>query len=232
MLGFARPSVRDRPRGRERALYEAARDRGRRLGDRRRLDLDPALPAAPTDGERLRLALVNILANARHAIAARKDPPPGPDPIRVTTAARGSRLVIGVTDRGPGIAPDDLPRIFDPYFTTRRTGTGLGLAISRNIIEGLGGTIAISAAGQGTEVRIDLRSPEPPCRACHRATWRSGAWQNYRMTSDHSPGRRQVEILMRSRRRFADEHRSSPRSAPARHGGAGGAGSTIDIVDA
>jgi signal transduction histidine kinase len=122
-----------------------------------RLDLDPALPAAPTDGERLRLALVNILANARHAIAARKDPPPGPDPIRVTTAARGSRLVIGVTDRGPGIAPDDLPRVFDPYFTTRRTGTGLGLAISRNIIEGLGGTIAISSQlGQGTEVRIDL----------------------------------------------------------------------------
>src|SRR5262249_34707445 len=119
--------------------------------------LDPTLPAAPTDGERLRLALVNILANARHAIAARREPPAGPDPIRVTTAARGSRLLIGVADRGPRLAPDDPPRVFDPHFTTRRTGTGLGLAISRNIIEGLGGTIAISSRlGHGTEVRIDL----------------------------------------------------------------------------
>ena len=58
---------------------------------------------------------------------------------------------------GPGIAPEDLPRVFDPYFTTRRAGTGLGLAMARNIIEGLGGTIVVTShKGQGTRVIIEL----------------------------------------------------------------------------
>jgi signal transduction histidine kinase len=62
-----------------------------------------------------------------------------------------------VRDRGVGISPEHLGRVFDPYFTTRRTGTGIGLAISRNIIEGLGGRITVaSQPGRGTEVRIEL----------------------------------------------------------------------------
>jgi two-component system NtrC family sensor kinase len=66
-------------------------------------------------------------------------------------------VAIAVTDNGGGIAPEDLPRLFDPYFTTRRTGTGIGLAISRNIIEGLGGRITVaSELNRGTEVRIEL----------------------------------------------------------------------------
>jgi signal transduction histidine kinase len=64
---------------------------------------------------------------------------------------------VEIKDRGIGIAPEDLPRVFDPYFTTRRTGSGLGLAISRQIIEGLGGTITVtSRKGEGTDVRIEL----------------------------------------------------------------------------
>jgi two-component system NtrC family sensor kinase len=66
-------------------------------------------------------------------------------------------VAIEVRDQGTGIASDDLSRVFDPYFTTRRTGTGLGLAISKNIVEGLGGTIAVaSREGHGTDVRIEL----------------------------------------------------------------------------
>lgn len=77
--------------------------------------------------------------------------------ISLTTVLDGTRVVVLVRDRGPGIAPEDLPKIFDPYFTTRRTGTGLGLAISRNIVEGLRGTIAVdSRPGEGTTVRIVL----------------------------------------------------------------------------
>jgi signal transduction histidine kinase len=127
------------------------------------LDLDRSLTPIVTDGERLRLALVNILTNARHAVlahtgsAAREK-----NGIRVvTTRVPGRRVIIEVRDQGVGIGPEDLGRVFDPYFTTRRTGTGLGLAISRNIIEGLGGTITVSSrAGSGTDVRIELRSEE------------------------------------------------------------------------
>jgi signal transduction histidine kinase len=55
-----------------------------------------------------------------------------------------------------------MAHIFDPYFTTRRAGTGLGLPISKNIIEGLGGTVAVSSRrGEGTEIRVDLPQAAP-----------------------------------------------------------------------
>ncbi|HEY7498428.1 MAG TPA: ATP-binding protein [Vicinamibacterales bacterium] len=123
-----------------------------------RLDLDRTLAPILTDAERLRVALVNILTNARHAVSVRDGGPNGAEPIRLRTRRQGAdRVAIEVRDQGTGIAAEDLSRVFDPYFTTRRTGTGLGLAISRNIIEGLGGTIAMSSQpGNGTEVRIEL----------------------------------------------------------------------------
>ena len=121
-----------------------------------RLSLDPDLPQTVTDGERLRQALVNIVGNALQAVAEAEKP--GPPEVRVRTARLDPRRVeIMVSDSGRGIAPADLPRVFDPYFTTRRTGTGIGLAISRNIIEGLGGRITVaSVTARGTDVRIEL----------------------------------------------------------------------------
>jgi signal transduction histidine kinase len=117
------------------------------------LDLDEALPPVFVDRERLRMALVNLLANARHAVD-------GSDlrgSVTMTTARVDGRAAVLIRDRGVGIAPEDLAHIFDPYFTTRRAGTGLGLPIARNIIEGMGGTIAIqSTQGAGTEIRVDL----------------------------------------------------------------------------
>ena len=77
--------------------------------------------------------------------------------ITLRTEARGDRIAIVIEDCGVGIEPADLPRMFDPYFTTKRGGTGLGLAIAKNIIEGLHGTIAVrSAPGAGTAIQIDL----------------------------------------------------------------------------
>jgi signal transduction histidine kinase len=123
------------------------------------VDLQQDVPAIVTDGERLRLALVNTLTNARHAVLAA---PAGAAragcKVRLSTRLpRPGRVLIEVDDDGIGIAPEDLARVFDPFFTTRKTGTGLGLAITRNIIEGLGGTITVaSRRGEGTAVRIDL----------------------------------------------------------------------------
>jgi signal transduction histidine kinase len=123
------------------------------------LDLDRTLAPIVTDGERVRGALVNILTNARHAVLARPDAATqNTHGVRVVTRKNAvGRVAIEVRDQGIGIAPDNLGRVFDPYFTTRRAGTGLGLAISRNIIEGLGGTITVSSRPeQGTDVRIEL----------------------------------------------------------------------------
>ena len=125
------------------------------------------MPPFVTDGERLRTALVNLLANARHAVrAVAASPGAGrgaavatiDEPaVRVQTRFQSGRALISIRDSGIGIAPEDMPHIFDPYFTTRRAGTGLGLPITKNIIEGLGGTLAVSSrVGEGTDIRIDL----------------------------------------------------------------------------
>jgi signal transduction histidine kinase len=134
------------------------------------LDFDSTITRLTTDPERLRTALVNILANARHAVEAAgtarsadaavivADPPA----VIVRTRRAGDRVSVTISDQGTGIAAEDMAHIFDPYFTTRRAGTGLGLPISRNIIEGLGGTIRIrSTRGSGTEISIDLPVTAP-----------------------------------------------------------------------
>jgi signal transduction histidine kinase len=127
---------------------------------------DPALGPIVTDAERLRTALVNILANARHAVTARQSDGSGPD-IEIETTAMRNAVRLAVRDRGIGVKAEDMPRVFDPYFTTKRTGSGLGLAIAKNIIEGMGGTIVLeNRAGTGAEIRIDLPA--------HRSAAREG----------------------------------------------------------
>jgi signal transduction histidine kinase len=135
-----------------------------------------------TDPERLRLVLVNVLANARDAVL--DDPGAVPDashaadgrsrregvpavngvaPVVLRTECPGPRAVrITVSDRGRGIAAEDLARVFDPFFTTKRTGSGLGLAIAKNIVDGLGGSIVVASdPPRGTTVQITLpRTPE------------------------------------------------------------------------
>jgi signal transduction histidine kinase len=141
-----------------------------------RLDLDPSVLPVTTDAERLRLALVNLIVNARQAVAAgagalaAAGPLPAGliDQVLVSTRAAANGLSIVVADGGAGIDPADLPRVFDPYFTTKRGGTGLGLPIAKNIVEGLGGAISIaSTPGRGTEMRVDL--PVAPRAGDHAA---------------------------------------------------------------
>jgi signal transduction histidine kinase len=116
------------------------------------IDLDPRAGTIVTDTERLRAALVNVIVNARHAVEGRET-----QRVALTTRREDRSVVVRVSDTGAGIDRADLPRVFDPYFTTRRGGTGLGLPITKNIVEGLGGTIAVdSEPGRGTEIRIVL----------------------------------------------------------------------------
>jgi two-component system sensor histidine kinase HydH len=160
VLDFARPIRYELSRAdvnalcRESAGAAAASVAGAEIG----LDLDPSVSTITTDPERLRIALVNMLVNARHAVNGHAAS------VMLRTRASGDRVRIVVADRGEGIAPGDLAHIFDPFFTTKRGGTGLGLPIAKNIVEGLGGTIAVSSTpGHGTEIAIELPfdSPDP-----------------------------------------------------------------------
>ena len=103
---------------------------------------------AAAQRDELREVLLNIYENARLAGAA----------TITTTLSRNGTVTIEVRDDGHGIAPEVLPRIFEPHFSTRTSGSGLGLAISRQLIEGWDGTIDVaSVVGRGTTVRIVLR---------------------------------------------------------------------------
>ncbi|HXH06337.1 MAG TPA: ATP-binding protein, partial [Vicinamibacterales bacterium] len=129
------------------------------------IDCDPAIGLVVTDAERLRLALVNLLTNARQAVEMRD----GTGPRRIgieTRRVAPDRVRIVVRDTGPGIPPEDVPRVFEPYFTTKRTGSGLGLAITRNIVEGLGGTIGVeSRPEEGTAMIVELPAAPPQAAA-------------------------------------------------------------------
>jgi signal transduction histidine kinase len=135
------------------------------------LELDPSLPTIVTDAERLRAAVVNILLNAQQAVAGLNAPAGAAGSVALRTNAPATELPfvelrtraldphidIVVADRGFGIDPANLSRLFEPFFTTKRGGTGLGLAVTKSIIEGLGGTIAVTTRqDRGTEVHVHL----------------------------------------------------------------------------
>ncbi|MBL0938007.1 MAG: hypothetical protein IBJ03_03875 [Gemmatimonadaceae bacterium] len=102
--------------------------------------------------DELREVMLNLLENARLA-AART--------VRVRLQVDGAQIQLAVVDDGSGIAPDVLPHVFEPHFSTRTSGSGLGLAISRRLIEGWGGTISVtSSPGEGTTVHIRLVSAD------------------------------------------------------------------------
>jgi signal transduction histidine kinase len=135
------------------------------------VSLDPAASSIVTDAERLRTVLVNILSNARSAVVARPSPCPPPHILLRTRPVSADRVAIDVEDQGIGVDPADLPHIFEPYFSTRRTGTGLGLAIAKNIVDSLGGTIgARSRPGEGTQIRIELPKAPPAAAAAPQAS--------------------------------------------------------------
>jgi signal transduction histidine kinase len=118
-------------------------------------------------------ALVNIIRNAIEAMAE-CDPPKGGH-VLVLDAAEAvghdgkPAAVLTVSDTGPGVSCDAIDRMFNPFFTTRKTGTGLGLAIVHRIIDAHGGRIVVwnnadkapGSPGATFELVIPSRSPEP-----------------------------------------------------------------------
>ncbi len=112
--------------------------------------IEPLL-SVNADRDKLIQVLLNLLNNAIDAAR---------DRIEITAGISRDRLVITVSDDGPGIREDDMGHVFDPFFTTKKGGTGLGLPICRKIIEDHGGEIDLqSTPGEGTTATIVFAAP-------------------------------------------------------------------------
>lgn len=118
-----------------------------------RLDVEQNMPSVMVDREALRSVLTNLLVNGLQAI----DGDGGNMQIAIRADKAGDRAVIEISDSGRGIAPEDIAKVFEPYYSTKETGTGLGLAIVRKAIDDHGGTISVtSKPGSGTTFTITL----------------------------------------------------------------------------
>ncbi|MEE9911345.1 MAG: hypothetical protein K4571_06435 [Deltaproteobacteria bacterium] len=114
------------------------------------VEVNPAenLPRVPVDSDKIKQVLLNIFLNALAAM-------PSGGRLSIRIAAADKELTVTVSDTGEGIAEENLPRIYDPYFTSKPAGTGLGLAIVQKIMEAHGGTVRVeSRAQKGTTVTL------------------------------------------------------------------------------
>jgi len=115
-----------------------------------RVVADGAVPAQARRDE-LKEVLINLIENARAARARE---------IAIEVSRAPDGVAVAVRDDGQGIAPADLPRVFEPRFSTTTSGAGLGLAICKRLVESWGGRIAVeSETGRGTTVRLWLVEP-------------------------------------------------------------------------
>lgn len=108
------------------------------------------LPIFRFDPEKIRQALINILKNALEALEHGGI-------ITITTECHAATVTVAIHNNGPGIPPQDLPLIFEPFFTRKGAGTGLGLSITQRIIEEHHGSLTVESDGTtGTTFRITL----------------------------------------------------------------------------
>ena len=113
-------------------------------------NLDPELPLVQGDPDQLKQVFLNLVTNAVQAM----DKSGGS--ITIVTKGAGEYVEVSVSDTGPGIAPVDLPKVFDPFFTKRAEGTGLGLTIVHRIIDEHEGHIEVESGPGGTVFNVTL----------------------------------------------------------------------------
>jgi PAS domain S-box-containing protein len=111
------------------------------------------------DREKLKQVLLNVVKNSMEAVGDRGE-------VAIRSSVRGDRILVTITDDGPGIPPEFEPKVFTPFFTTKKEGTGLGLCISKRIIdEHKDSSLHLtSEEGRGTTVRIRLPLREKPAK--------------------------------------------------------------------
>jgi signal transduction histidine kinase len=124
------------------------------------LRLDPELLPVEADGVQLTQVILNLISNAVQAMSDTKLESPK---ITISTQLQPDGFAeLVVADNGPGIGAEDLPHIFDRFFTTKAGGLGLGLPISRSIVESCGGRLCCdSTPGEPAVFRMTLPTAKP-----------------------------------------------------------------------
>jgi len=128
-----------------------------------RLDADPGCPRLRAEENALYRVFLNLVGNAGDALRARSGDTPKELIVTAAPAIEGNGIEVRLRDTGTGIPPENLERVFDPFFSTKGSaGTGLGLAVARKIVREHGGDIAVdSCPGAWTEFRVILPVSEP-----------------------------------------------------------------------
>lgn len=164
ILRRLRSLAQSQPMRRERAdlnaAVEAIRDLiladGRVHGARVQFDLAAGLPAVSIDTVQIQHAILNLVRNGLEAVA---EPGAASRELTVRTGlATDGDVEIAVLDNGPGLSPQALERMFDPFFSTKPEGTGLGLAISNTVVRAHGGSLTYRANVPGG-ARFSIRLP-------------------------------------------------------------------------
>jgi signal transduction histidine kinase len=160
MLGYARPEKPVDEYIDIRSELDATLNFIRPVLERDRVCMDVILPPnsiyVHLDRNRFRQIMLNLLTNAKEAV--------GVDGRIEVSLARRSRdqIEIVVADNGPGVAPADRERIFDPFYSTKELGTGLGLALVKRFVDEAGGTVACEPNGtSGARFRISFFEAAP-----------------------------------------------------------------------
>lgn len=159
LLDLARPVRLDRT---ELDLSDVAREAVARLDEASRSEgveirfRDAAPPKVHADEGKIRQIALNLLSNA---VEAARDPAAAAPLVEVTWCERDRCAWLQIEDYGPGIPPETMARVFEPFFTTRTKGHGLGLAIARTLARAHGGDIHLEPRPGGKGMRASLSLP-------------------------------------------------------------------------
>jgi two-component system sensor kinase FixL len=126
-------------------------------------EIEPALEPVVLDRVQIQQVVVNLVRNARDAMAGIESPA-----IAISVGRAGDLMLVSVADTGPGVAPDLAPRILDPFVTSKPQGLGVGLSISHGIVESHGGTLWLEprrGPGAVFKFTVSAVTPEPQADA-------------------------------------------------------------------
>lgn len=120
------------------------------------LDPGTSLDDVPVDADQLKQILLNLLLNACQEMSEGGT-------ITVTTKSGRESFCISVSDQGKGIDTNNIDKIFEPFYTTKKDGTGLGLAIVKQLVESMNGTITVQSGSSGSQFTIRIPYEDKKC---------------------------------------------------------------------